>query len=275
MLRDTSTSKPQRLLITVLGDHASMGSIASSSLQRVMREFDIAGETVRTTLSRLVAKGVLHRDKKGRETFYSLTPVGTALMKEGAERIHEFAAPREWDRQWTAVVFSVAESEREKRHVLRGELRALGFTPFFDGIWLAAFATPEQAAAAVGAADVTNVMVMRVEVLPIAGGVEAVVATWELEPLRLEYQSFIEKFEPFRQRLNAGQVSPAEALIVSTELTDDWRVFPRIDPELPLELLPKDWPRTAARKLFVDCLAKSKPMADIRYGDLLGEADRP
>lgn len=275
MLRDSSSSRPQRLIITILGDHYHRGPIATSALLRVMREFDVSGEVVRTTLSRLVSKGILHRTKKGRETFYTLTVTGVALMKEGAERILSFGQERHWDGKWTVVVFSVAEKQRDRRHLLKAELRAIGFAPLFDGMWLAAFATAEQAESSIRVANVDNAIVMRAEILPVVGGVNTVVSSWELEPLRSEYERFISKFEPFRRRLDADQVSPAEALVAATQLTDDWRVFPRVDPELPMELLAADWPRSRARDLFHYCVEKARPMADLRYATLLGEAVHP
>ena len=46
-------------------------------------------------------------------------------------------------------------------------------------------------------------------------------------------------------------VSPAEALKLSVSLLGRWRGFPTVDPDLPREYLPADWPRRAARRLFV------------------------
>jgi phenylacetic acid degradation operon negative regulatory protein len=53
-------------------------------------------------------------------------------------------------------------------------------------------------------------------------------------------------------RLRAGMVGPAEALKLSISLLGRWRGFPTVDPDLPREYLPADWPRREARRLFVE-----------------------
>jgi phenylacetic acid degradation operon negative regulatory protein len=51
----------------------------------------------------------------------------------------------------------------------------------------------------------------------------------------------------------------------------DWRHFPQFDPELPESLLPKQWPRSRARDLFLACDAKWSQPA-ITYFQSLGDA---
>ncbi len=268
MLRDPTTSRPQRLIVTLLGDRQRDGAIASSALVRVLREFEISAEAVRTSLSRLVKRNMLSRQKVGRETFYRTTETGRSLVIEGEARILEFGASRVWDNRWTLVAFSVSERQREKRHVLRAQLRALGYAPLFDGLWISAFGTPEEASETLKSAGVPKAIVFRGE-LPPGQDIETILRAWDLAGLRSEYEQFVERFRPFLERLRKDEVSPAEALIGVTKLMDEWRVFPRTDPELPAELLPQDWPLSEARTIFIECRDRATPMADLRYASLL------
>ena len=49
-----------------------------------------------------------------------------------------------------------------------------------------------------------------------------------------------------------GTVGPAGALVARTSAMDSWRKVADIDPDLPLHLLPKPWPREQARETFLD-----------------------
>jgi phenylacetic acid degradation operon negative regulatory protein len=48
-----------------------------------------------------------------------------------------------------------------------------------------------------------------------------------------------------------------------------WREFPDLDPELPAEVLPADWPRAAARECFVTIYDGLGPLAERRFAELL------
>jgi phenylacetic acid degradation operon negative regulatory protein len=54
---------------------------------------------------------------------------------------------------------------------------------------------------------------------------------------------------------------------------DTWRTFPNHDPDLPAELLPADWPRAAARDLFVEIYDTLGPLAEFRVKQIVAEFD--
>jgi phenylacetic acid degradation operon negative regulatory protein len=56
---------------------------------------------------------------------------------------------------------------------------------------------------------------------------------------------------------------------------DRWRNMPNLDPELPSELLPEDWPRDAARSLFVDVYDGLGALAEMRVRQILAEFSAP
>ena len=110
--------KPQRLLVTLLGDHwrGKSDHIPSTALLRLLAEFGVTEQGARSALSRLVARSLLARSRRGRRTFYGLTDRGLALLDEGAKRIFSFGVERpRWDGTWSVVAFSVAEADRDRR----------------------------------------------------------------------------------------------------------------------------------------------------------------
>ncbi len=50
---------------------------------------------------------------------------------------------------------------------------------------------------------------------------------------------------------------------------DEWRAFPGLDPDLPGELLPHAWPRSAARELFTTTYDLLGPLAVHRIRQII------
>jgi phenylacetic acid degradation operon negative regulatory protein len=114
--------------------------------------------------------------------------------------------------------------------------------------------------------------VVRAEVVA-TGPVGEPVAAWDLVELRNRYTAFLAEHSPLRERVRAGRVGPAEALVARTHLMTAWREFPDVDPELPAALLPGDWPLPAARSLFVEVYDGLGPLAEQRFAQLVGRHD--
>jgi phenylacetic acid degradation operon negative regulatory protein len=73
--------------------------------------------------------------------------------------------------------------------------------------------------------------------------------------------------------VHAGGIGPAEALTVRTDLRVAWRVFPEVDPDLPAALLPADWPRVRARRVFIEIYDLLGPLAELRFRQILAATD--
>ena len=58
-----------------------------------------------------------------------------------------------------------------------------------------------------------------------------------------------------------------------TRLRVDWRHFPETDPDLPAELLPRDWPRPEAQRVFVQIYDQLGPLAELRFREVLARTD--
>ncbi|TWF75321.1 PaaX-like protein [Pseudonocardia hierapolitana] len=53
----------------------------------------------------------------------------------------------------------------------------------------------------------------------------------------------------------------------------DWRHFPETDPDMPAELLPPDWPREHAQRVFVQIYDRLGPLAELRFREILARTD--
>lgn len=270
---ERTRTEPQLLLTSLLGDHWYWRDekIPSSALVRLLAEFDIGEENARAAMRRLAAKGLLTASRSGRTTAYGIPPRTSDVIVERTHRMLTFgsSAPH-WDGMWTIVAFSVPEQERDVRNALRSRLRVLGFAALYDGVWVTPRDLAGDAGEAIEELSVARATVLRASEIPGGGGPSA---AFDLEPLAREYRDFALRYEPLRAHLSAGRVGPAEALRARTELRVDWRGFPERDPDLPAELLPEDWPRAEAQKLFLEIYDSLGPLAELRFRQVLAASD--
>jgi phenylacetic acid degradation operon negative regulatory protein len=267
-------ARPQHLLLTLLGDfwYHRTEPLPSTALVRLLAEFGVTEGNARAAISRLARKDLLVATRQGRRTAYALSKTGHATLVEGTRRIFRFGSdPKPWDGRWTMVAFSVPEENRPLRSALRTRLRWLGFTALFDGVWVAPGDHSKESNDLLDELSLTTATVVVGTACGPPDGDPA--RAWDLQRLGEAYTRFLEDFRGVADRVNAGEVTDAEALVLRTTLIDVWRTFPALDPELPAELLPDGWPARRARELFTDVYDSLGPQATGRFRALVAVDD--
>jgi phenylacetic acid degradation operon negative regulatory protein len=272
--RPQAGAQPQHILVTLLGDYwlGRTEPLPSAALVALAEEFGISESSARAALSRLARRRLVVVSKSGRHTFYEVPPQAERMLREGRDRIFSFGHgfPGTWDGTWLVVVFSVPEEQREARYPLRSRLRWLGFGPLDDGVWVSPRQIPDEVAAALEEFGVGQATLLRsLPVEPSGARLRHPLSAWNLAEVRLAYEQFIETFGPLLQRVRKGQVSVSEALVERTAIMDAWRTFPDLDPDLPDELLPADWPRRRAYEIFAEAYDTLGPLAQFRFRQII------
>ena len=259
--------QPRALIVTIYGLYARAGRgshgetapapsgaaepsgdgwLPVSLLVRLLAQLNVDETAVRSAISRLKRRGLLIPSRRGAVAGYGLTEAAVAILAEGDARIFAPTEPRLAD-GWLLAVFSVPESERAKRHVLRTQLGALGFGACASGVWVAPAHRLELTRASLERHGLAAyVDLWRAAYLAFGDIVEHAGAWWDLDGVRAAYQDFIagnavDRPEP---------ADRAEAFGAWVRVLTAWRRLPYLDPGLPVELLPADWPAPAARALF-------------------------
>jgi phenylacetic acid degradation operon negative regulatory protein len=270
--RTQAGANPQHLLLTLLGDYwyGREAPLPSAALVRLLEEFGVTGVSARAALSRLARRNLLVLSKEGRRTSYALSPRAAAVLYEGSRHILSFGATETpWWGRWTVAVFSIPEEQRDLRHVLRTRLRWLGLASLYDGVWISPHDRVAQVSAALKELCVLNATVFVGEIGADGPPGGDPLRAWDLDELHREYERLISDYAPLRGRCRTGQVSVAEALVARTALMDAWRNVPNLDPELPQELLPGDWPRARARATFVELYDGLAALAEARVREIV------
>ncbi|WP_406724994.1 PaaX family transcriptional regulator C-terminal domain-containing protein [Streptomyces sp. GD-15H] len=244
---------PRSLIVTLYGAYGRFvpGPVPVAELIRLLAAVGVDAPSVRSSVSRLKRRGLLvpARTAQG-AAGYELSPEARQLLDDGDRRIYATTAPG--DEGWVLAVFSVPESERQKRHVLRSRLSGLGFGTAAPGVWIAPARLYEETRHTLQRLRLDGyVDFFRGEHLGYAPTAEAVARWWDLEGIAKEHEAFLERharvLDAWRER---ADTPPEEAYHDYLLALDSWRHLPYTDPGLPAGLLPGDWPGTRSASVF-------------------------
>lgn len=273
--RSQQGAEPQLLLTSLLGDfwYWRDEHIPSAALVRLLGEFGITETSARAAIRRLTARGLLSVSRTGRTTAYGIPPRTSEVIVERTYRMLTFGSRTpDWDGRWTVVAFSVPEHDRGLRTSLRSQLRVLRFAALYDGVWVSPYDLSGEVLSVLRELGLGTATVFRADEVPGVDGGSPVTA-FDLGPLGEEYEKFADEYEPVLDSLDDGLLGPAQALRIRTELRVAWRRFPETDPDLPAELLPPDWARERAHKVFLQIYDRLGPLAELRFKQLLAGFD--
>ncbi|GAA0599400.1 phenylacetic acid degradation operon negative regulatory protein PaaX [Caenispirillum bisanense] len=253
-LVDGTTLRAKSLIVTVYGDailpHG--GSVWLGSLINLVEPFGLGERMVRTAVFRLTKDTWLEATQIGRRSYYAATD--SARLRFGAAHRRIYAAPfQPWNQEWVLVHTNCCGLEAEARESLRRELTWQGFGTLAPHVLAHPAADDDALELALrDHAALDKVVVLRASAdrLTSPGGLKALVrACWDLDQLQADYETFLDRFRPLLRALEDGSPDPQSAFVLRTLLIHDYRRILLRDPMLPDEVLPPQWPGTAARLL--------------------------
>jgi phenylacetic acid degradation operon negative regulatory protein len=245
---------PRTLIVTVYGLYAREhgGWLSVASLIELLAGLGVDQQAVRSSVHRLKRNGVLVASSREGAAGYELSEEGRDLLREGDELI--FRRDRAvLEDGWLLVVFSMPESERDRRHQLRSNLTWLGFGTLAPGVWIAPAHLYEPTAAMIHRLGLDAYSeLMHTQHLAFGDLSQKVRQWWDFEQLDPLYQEFVAVHGPVLERRRRGErQGGAEAFADYVRALTDWRRLPYLDPGLPAELLPPDWIGIRAADLFL------------------------
>lgn len=251
--RDQRTHQPRSLIVTIYGLYAreEAGWISVAALIRLMAELGVDEPAVRSSISRLKRRQLLEPGRVDGAAGYRLSDAARDILGEGDHRIFRRPTAR-IEEGWLLAVFSVPESERQKRHILRSRLEGLGFGTAAAGVWVAPAHLYNDTRRTLERHGLTDyVDIFRSDYLAFGDLTSAVTSWWDLDVLRELYDDFLQSHGPVlsrwrRRRSAVGAAAFADYVSALTQ----WRRLPYLDPGLPAELLPTNWHGRQAADLF-------------------------
>lgn len=242
-------------LLTILGEfvHPGNETVWTATLVAALAALDVEEKAARQTLTRTATEGLLTSSRHGRRVLWSLTEQGHDLLEKDTNRTYGFLRGRRpWNRQWFVLNVHIPESQRQTRHSLRTRLTRLGLGSPTPGLWISADTRHAEAVR-----EIIVELGLEGQAFAWTGSATSLGdqrrllgQAWDLEAVRERHATFIETFDGHEAD---GDEAAFAALI---RLVQEWRRFPRIDPDLPAELLDDDWLGSRAATVFHDRQAR-------------------
>jgi phenylacetic acid degradation operon negative regulatory protein len=246
---------PRSLIVTVYGLYArEVGSwLSIASLIKLLAECGVDAPAVRSAISRLKKRGLLVPARIDGVAGYALSEEAHRILREGDRRIFERRRASLGD-GWVLAVFSVPESERDRRHQLRSRLSWLGFGAVGSGVWIAPAHLLDSTRDALAHSGLDGyVNLFRADHLGPGDIACQIQGWWDLDRLRGLYDEFLRTHAPVLSRYRATPgAGPAGAFADLVSALTDWRRLPYSDPGLPPEALPPDWAAARAADTFFE-----------------------
>ncbi|MGJ5799545.1 PaaX family transcriptional regulator [Streptomyces europaeiscabiei] len=266
---DGPQPRPQSLMLAFFGNHVLEDGdrdlcVYSGSIIDVLGRVGVGEQAVRSTLTRMVNRGLLRRQREGRRMYFGLTPQATRVLWDGRTRIWKQGAVNDdWDGTWTLLGFSLPDSWKRQRHDLRSRLTWSGFGALYSGLWIAP-----------GNVDVTGVVAKlglteHVKIFharaDVATDIELMIRdTWDLEGVAARYVTFDKRWTA---HLGAG--CGDDPIGTRLRLVSEWLRTIRADPRLPARHLPPAWPARPAEDTFRRVAEQTATPARRMAADLL------
>ncbi len=247
-LRADNALKAWSVIITFFGDAVVPrgGVVAAVTVQALMQRFGIEPGAVRTALSRLVRDGWVVREKRGRQSYYTLSRQGAQPFEQATRRIYSGGETRSRDSQgeWLLLVNPHADAQWMQSILARvPAVRLNASCVLIDQPALVDFEPVDRA-----------------EVLAMRGTIDKV-PEWVLNlagPVGIArgFTTLLERFEMMEAAHGNDTIDVTEAMAARCLLIHEWRRVLLKSADLSPLLLPPDWPRESCRA-FVAGLYRS------------------
>lgn len=246
----------QDLIISLFELYSPNTSISASALVSLLDKLDVGQGAARSSISRLKSKNILERTSSAHSPRYALYPEVGALQHRYAQRVFNPERSNIGD-PWALVIFSVPEPKRQYRYALKRELTGLGFGFVAPAVAIAPHNALDEALTRLEQHDLLQYITYFTADYGAASDLPRKVAEWwDLPALEKQYQTFIGRYEPLLKSLETTGANESAALrnnesfAIYVPLYTRWKFFPYHDPNIPLPLLPADWPAPKAKAIF-------------------------
>ena len=263
--------QPGRLILTVYGLYARQRDdwLPIAGVVRLMADFGVNVQAVRSAIHRLKRRGLLVAERRGDAAGYALSDGALRLLADGDVRIFDQRRAAIGD-GWVLVIFSVPHAERAKRYLLRSTLTRLGFGTVAPGTWVAPRHLEVAAVAVVDRLGLAGFTQMFAGPHVAGGDLAGLVGSWwDLDAMQALYAEFLDRFGPVGKRWEEEPGPDARAFVDHVEMLTAWRRLPYADPGLPLELLPSGWNGERAQELFARISARTARAASRHVASVL------
>ena len=250
--------KARSSLFTIFGEfvHPRGDLVWVGTIITWMEALGFSEGAVRAAVSRSCRTGWLEVQKRGRKSYFALTPEVRWRVYRAVERLYQ-PLDRTWDGQWRVLTYSIPENAKESRDNLRKELLILGFGALQPGVWISPNPLVQEALSLARAYRLEQYVDVFEGQRFGRSHIELVEATWDIPALNQRFEGFLEQF-----RLQITPQNPKAAFGVYVTMLHEYRKFLFSDPDLPQGLQPSVWLSRDAALFFRQQRTVLEPMVN-------------
>lgn len=252
--------------------------ITSAPLKKIFRmlePFQKNETAIRMGLSRGVQNGLLVNEKQSNEVYYRITDEAVRGVKHWQETLAKFRAGipiqlSEWDGEWNILFF---ESAGEKRGMegFAESLRQIGYGSLSNTFWISPYDLTGRVEELAQEHKVEYFFQFRGELAGDRKPVEIANHTWPIISLAERYSMFKKSMNEAVNRLDMDSYNGGGGLpFLHFQGLELFKLI-QDDPQLPLSILPPDWPGLQAAKAFLDIREQILPKAYEYINRILSE----
>ncbi|CAN5846103.1 hypothetical protein BH24ACT15_BH24ACT15_37810 [soil metagenome] len=215
---------------------------------------------------------LLIAQKVGGRAGYRLSGAAQDILSDGDKRIYRQFDPGA--EEWVVALFSVPESERNRRYQIKSRLERLGFGQGPTGSWFAPAAVLPETERSLRRGQLSHYVTLWVGTHVGFGDLaDLVVQTWDCDAIHDAYAGYIADADRIAERWRGASGSDrAAAWVDYLDNLARWRPLPYMDPGLPPRVMPDGWRADEARDRFAVIDAMLHPKAMDLYSDVVNAA---
>ncbi|MBI9107429.1 MAG: hypothetical protein JEZ04_11855 [Spirochaetales bacterium] len=235
----------------IYGIMASLGKEEYSIvyMKYLLEPFNVSDSSLRTTLSRMMEKGLLKSRKTGRLVFYSFEEKGLRIRGNVSYSFHTSDWSK-WDNTWWGYVFTIPSGDKNLRYKVRTKLEKYRFVSLYPGYWIRPFHESEKIDEKFN--DLMNSgygHLIKVEFISELTK-EGISELWKIESVNEDFETGLKHLN--ESILKLPNVDPQEAFRLKMLIGNEIVHLLFRDPLLPKCFLPNNWKGEELRKLFSD-----------------------
>lgn len=263
---------PRNVVVAIYGAYLrpTGGWVAIADLVTLLNDVGIDERAARSAIARLKRTGLLLSEVRNGAPGYLASADLLRVLAEGDVRIFDTAHGADLGDGWVLAIFTIPETERDRRHVMRTRLAGLGFGAIAPGTWLAPRRATDDARRMLQRLDLDQYVKLFTGTYEGFADLRSLAATaWETGPLQRQYQSFVRRWTRRAKEWTATPFDDVEAFRDEITLLEDWRRLVYADPGLPDELTPFAASRREAIEAFTTMRALVVPRSTAHVAGVL------
>ncbi|MGE5454811.1 MAG: PaaX family transcriptional regulator C-terminal domain-containing protein [Methylocystaceae bacterium] len=267
-MRPDSVSSILMFIFNIFLTEQGINSIPLKKIFPILSPFGKSETAIRMGLSRAIQSGILSNRRYGGEVYYDLTTIGHQALDEWRQTLVNFhrninRQQSGWNGLWTLFVINEL-SPIDAGSTPHAWCPDLPMGRLCKDLWI----SPYPINAKTGEMP-ANMLIMEAHLVSGLSHQEIAAQVWPVAELAEQYLDFIQNLEPAAADLLTSEPTALIALPFLHSYGSQLFNLIQADPQLPLEVLPKDWFGIKAYQAFQKIRQNVLPIAAKYISDII------